>query len=112
MSNRTSNFFFLVGGLGLYVVGAKVFADYHENVATGKHDDFQHRYATAIGTGATIAGLGMAIYGTYKINPSWGKGLGLALGGLVAYNAYKHKQGEPLISLSPFKPPMALHAGV
>jgi|SRR5271157_2162335 len=112
MSKRTNNFLYVVGGLGLYFVGAKVFADYHENVATGRHDDFQHRYATAIGTGMTVAGLGLATYGVYKVNPSWGKGLGVGLGALVAYNAYKHKQGEPLISLSPFKPSAALHAGV
>ena len=112
MSKRTTDFAFIATGLGLWYVGAKVFADHHENVATGKHDSFQYRYATGIGTALTLAGLGLAVYGLHRVNPSWGKGVGLGLGALVAYNVYKHKQGEPLISLSPFKAPLPLHAGV
>ena len=37
--------------------------------------------------------------------------LGAILGGLIAWNIYKHKQGEPLISLSPLPSP-SLHGGV
>lgn len=111
MSKRTTDFALIATGLGLWYVGAKVFADHHENVASGVHDDFQHRYATQIGTVSTLAGLGLAVYGTYRVNPTWGRGLGAVLGGLIAYNVYKHKKGEPLISLSPFKPSIPLHAG-
>jgi hypothetical protein len=112
MSKRTTDFALLATGLGLWYVGAKTFADHHTTVAHGIHDDFQSRHATTIGTAATLAGLGLAVYGLYRVNPSWGKGLGGALALLIGYNAYKHKQGEPLISLSPFKSPLPLHAGV
>lgn len=112
MSKRTTDFALIATGLGLWYLGAKVFTDHHENVAAGLHDDFQHRYATQIGTVSTLAGLGLAVYGTYRVNPTWGRSVGAVLGGLIAYNVYKHKKGEPLISLSPFKPSTFLHAGV
>lgn len=112
MSKRTEDFAFIATGIGLWCVGAKVFSDHHTNVAIGVHEPFQARHATAIGTVTTLAGLGLALYGVYRVNPAWGKGLGMGLGGLIAYNAYKHKKGEPLISLSPFKSPLPLHAGV
>jgi len=112
MSKRTTDFAFIATGVGLWYVGAKTFADHHTNVAVGIHDSFQARHATTIGTVLTLAGLGLSVYGVHRVNPSWGKGLGASLGALVAYNAYKHKKGEPLISLSPFKSPLPLHAGV
>lgn len=110
MSKRTMDFGLIATGVGLWYMGAKVFTDHHLNVAAGYHDDFQHRYANAIGTTATLGGLGLVVYGTYRVNPSWGKGLGAILGGLIAWNIYKHKQGEPLISLSPLPSP-SLHGG-
>jgi hypothetical protein len=112
MSKRQLDFALIAAGLGLWYVGAKTFADHHQFVAVGAHDDFQSKYASTIGTGATVAGLALAVYGTYRVNPMWGKGLGVLLGGVVAYNIYKHKQGEPLISLSPFSVPSRLFAGV
>ncbi len=111
MSKRTTNFAFIVGGVSLWYVGAKVFADYHENVATGQHDDFQHRHATAIGTVTTLAGLGLAVYGTWRVNKTLGIGLGSILGAVIAYNVAKHKKGEPLISLSPFSPKFSVFTG-
>jgi hypothetical protein len=107
MSHRTKNFALLAGGVGLWYVGAKVFADHHENVAFGVHDSFQHKHATAIGTVATLAGIGLAVKGLYGVNKTWGKLAGFGIGGIVAYNVVKHKQGEPLISLSPFSSPFA-----
>jgi hypothetical protein len=110
MTKRTMDFGLIATGIGLWYVGAKVFTDHHVAVASGFHDDFQHRYANAIGTAATLGGLGLLVAGTYRVNPSWGKGLGAILGGLVAWNIYKHKKGEPLISLSPLPSP-SLHGG-
>jgi predicted cobalt transporter CbtA len=109
-SQRTSNFVLIAAGVGLWYVGAKVFADYHDALAVGHHDSFQHKHATAIGSVLSITGLGLAVYGTYGVNKNWGKLFGGVLGGLVAFNAYKHKHGEPLISLSPLKFPGTLHA--
>lgn len=109
-SKRTSNFVLIAAGVGLWYVGAKVFADYHANVSDGLHSSFQHKHAVAIGSVLSIAGLGLAVYGTYGVNKNWGKLLGGGLGALVAFNAYKHKQGQPLISLSPLKFPGTLHA--
>jgi hypothetical protein len=112
MSKRQLDFALIAAGVGLWYVGAKTYADHHAFVAHGVHDDFQSKYAGTIGAGATVAGLALAVYGTYRVNPTWGKGLGAILGGVVAYNIYKHKKGEPLISLSPFNAHSGLFAGV
>ena len=96
-------------GTALYLVGAKTFSDYHEAVALGSHNDFQHRHATAIGSVATLGGLGLAVLGTYRLNKKVGTVAGLGLGALIAYNAVKHAKGEPLISLSPFTPKIGPH---
>lgn len=103
MSKRNSDLAILAAGVGLWYVGAKTFSDYHGSVQAGTVESFQHEHATAIGSVATLAGLGLVVYGVYRMDPTWGKGVGAVLAGLVAYNAYKHSQGEPLISLSPFK---------
>jgi hypothetical protein len=112
MSKKTTTDFVLIAaGVGLWFVGAKTFADYHTNVAEGVHNDFQHKHATAIGSVTTLSGIALAVYGTYRVNPKWGKWIGGGLGAVILYNAYKHKAGEPLVSLSPFTPGR-LHAGV
>jgi hypothetical protein len=111
MSKRTTDFAFIVGGVSLWYVGAKTFADYHEAVATGRHDTFQQRHATAIGTATSLAGLGLAVYGTWRLNKTLGIGLGSVLGAVVAYNVVKHKKGEPLITLSPFSPKFSVFTG-
>jgi len=111
MSKSTADFALIAGGVGLWYVGAKTFADYHEAIATGRHDTFQQRYATAIGTATTLAGLGLAVYGTWRLNKTLGVGLGAILGAVVTYNVVKHKKGEPLISLSPFAPKFTVFTG-
>jgi hypothetical protein len=104
MSSKLTNYSLVAAGGALYVIGAKAFADYHENVALGRHDSFQHRHATAIGSVATLGGLGLAVFGAYRLNKKVGMAAGLGLGAVLAYNAVKHAKGEPLISLSPFAP--------
>lgn len=109
MSSKTTDYVLMAAGGALYVIGAKAFADYHENVALGKHDSFQHEYATAIGSVATLGGLGLAVFGLHGLNKTAGKVVGLGLGAVLAYNAVKHAKGEPLISLSPFAPRIGPH---
>src|ERR1700676_1173767 len=111
MSKRTTDFALVAAGAGLWFIRAKTFADHHEALSTGTLDSFQHKHATAIGTVTTLTGLGLAVYGTYRVNKTWGKVLGAALGRVIAWNIYKHKQGEPLISLSPFSLPFTHHVG-
>ena len=105
MSRRQTEFALIATGIGLWWLGAKTFADYHENLAVGIHDNFQHKHATAIGSVLSLAGLGLTVYGTYQVNPTWGKVAGAGLGSLVAWNFYKHSKGEPVISLAPFPMP-------
>lgn len=109
MSSKITNYTLIAAGGALYVIGAKAFADYHENVALGKHDSFQHEHATAIGSVATLGGLGLAVFGLHGLNKTAGKVVGLGLGAVLAYNAFKHAKGEPLISLSPFAPRIGPH---
>jgi hypothetical protein len=109
MSSKITNYTLIAAGGALYVIGAKTFADHHENVALGKHDTFQWKHATAIGSVATLGGLGLAVFGTYRLNKKVGMAAGLGLGTLLAYNAVKHAKGEPLISLSPFAPKIGPH---
>lgn len=104
LSREGADYALIATGVGLWYVGAKTFADYHENVASGVHDDFQHRHSVAIGSALTLSGLGLAVYGTYRLNPTWGKWFGGGVAALVAYNAWQHKKGEPMLSLSPFTP--------
>jgi len=104
MTKQGADYALIATGVGLWYVGAKTFADYHENVASGVHDDFQHRHATTIGSVTTLAGLGLAVYGTYRLNPDWGKWAGGGVAALIAYNAWKHKKGEPMFQLTPFTP--------
>jgi hypothetical protein len=110
MNRRTADFMLMATGLGLWWLGSKTFSEYHEGVSLGTADTFQHRNATAIGSVLSLAGIGLAVYGTYKLNHTWGKIAGVGLGGLVAYNVVKHKAGEPLISLSPISPRARMHA--
>jgi hypothetical protein len=107
--SKTTDYVLMATGTALYLVGAKTFSDYHEAVALGSHNDFQHRHATAIGSVATLGGLGLAVFGTYRLNKKVGTVAGLGLGALIAYNAVKHAKGEPLISLSPFTPKIGPH---
>lgn len=109
MSKKITNYVLVAGGAALYVVGAKVFADYSSNVGAGVHNDFQHKHATAIGSVATLGGLGLAVYGLHRINKTVGTLVGLGLGSVLAYNVVKHTKGEPLISLSPFAPRIGPH---
>lgn len=109
MSSKIIDYTLVAAGGALYVIGAKAFADYHENVALGRHDSFQHRHATAIGSVATLGGLGLAVYGLHRLNKTAGKVVGLGLGAVLAYNVVKHAKGEPLISLSPFAPKIGPH---
>jgi len=109
MSSKIANYTLVAAGGALYVIGAKAFADYHENVALGRHDSFQHRHATAIGSVATLGGLGLAVFGAYRLNKKVGMAAGLGLGAVLAYNVVKHAKGEPLISLSPFAPKIGPH---
>ena len=109
MSSKITDYTLVAAGGALYVIGAKAFADYHENVALGRHDSFQHRHATAIGSVATLGGLGLAVYGLHRLNKTAGKVVGLGLGAVLAYNVVKHAKGEPLISLSPFAPKIGPH---
>lgn len=109
MSSKIANYTLVAAGGALYVIGAKTFADHFENVALGKHDSFQHKHATAIGSVATLGGLGLAVFGTYRLNKKVGMAAGLGLGAVLAYNAVKHVKGEPLISLSPFAPKIGPH---
>ena len=109
MSKKITNYALVAGGAALYVVGAKVFADYSGAVGAGIHDDFQHKHATAIGSVATLGGLGLAVLGLHRINKTLGTVVGLGLGSVIAYNAVKHAKGEPLISLSPFAPRIGPH---
>jgi hypothetical protein len=96
---KTQDLVLIGAGIALYFVGVKTFSEYHEDVAQGSASSFQHRHATMIGSLATLGGLGLAVYGTYKLNATWGKLLGAGLGSVIVYNAYKHQKGEPLISL-------------
>jgi len=109
MSSKTTDYVLMASGAALYVIGAKTFADYHENVALGSHDSFQHKHATAIGSVATLGGLGLAVFGLHRLNKTAGKVVGLGLGAVLAYNVVKHAKGEPLISLSPFAPKIGPH---
>ena len=86
MEKRTSDFVLIAAGIGLWMVGSKTFAERHADPS-----------AETTGSVETIAGLGMLVYGTYRANETWGKGLGAVLGGLVLYNAYQHKHGEELL---------------
>lgn len=105
MSRRSTEFALIATGIGLWWLGSKTFSDYHENLSVGLHDSFQHKHATAIGSMLTLAGLGLAVYGTYGVNRTWGKVAGLGLASLVGWNLYKHQKGEPMISLAPFPLP-------
>lgn len=105
---QTLDFALIAAGLGLWLAGARSFADYHDAVAAAGHEDFVGKHHAGLATAATAAGLALAVAGVYRVNPTWGTAFGVGLTGLVAYNAVKHKQGEPLISLSPFRAPAAL----
>lgn len=111
MSRKTTNFALVATGVALWWVGAKTFADYHATTAIGVHDSFQQKHATAIGTTLTLGGLALAVYGAYRVNKTFGTGLGAILGAVIAYNVVKHKKGEPLISLSPFSPKFQIFTG-
>jgi hypothetical protein len=111
MSRKGADYAIIATGVGLWYVGAKTIADYHENVSAGVHDDFQHRHATAIGGALTLSGLGLAVWGTYRLNPTWGKYVGGGLGALLVFNAVRRKAGEPLFSLAPFPMPKRHLAG-
>lgn len=68
MSKRNSDSAILAAGVGLWYVGAKTFSDYHGSVQAGTVESFQHEHATAIGSVATLAGLGLVVYGVYRMD--------------------------------------------
>lgn len=90
MEKRTSDIVMIAAGIGLWAVGSKTFAERH--LAPG---------AGTTGSIETVAGLGLLVYGTYRANETWGKGLGAVLGALVLYNAYQNKRGEELLPAFP-----------
>ena len=83
--HRTSDIVLIAAGAALWALGTKTFAE-HERTT---------------GSLETVAGIGMLVYGTYRANETWGKGLGAVLGALVLYNAYEHKTGEDLLPAFP-----------
>lgn len=87
---RTTDYVLMAAGIGLWMVGSKTFAERHLDPS-----------AATTGSVETVAGLGMLVYGTYRANENWGKGLGALVGALVVYNAYQHKSGEELLPVFP-----------
>lgn len=97
IGKRTSDVVLVAAGLALWAVGSKTYAD---------HSD---PHGGTTGSVETVAGLGLLVYGAYRMNDTLGKGLGAVLGALVAYNFYQNKKGEELLPAFPILP--SHHAG-
>jgi len=100
IDKRTSDLVLCAAGLTLWAVGSKTFAERHADPG-----------AWTTGSVETVAGLGLLVYGAYRMNETWGKGLGAVLGALVAYNAYQNKRGEELLPSFPLLPGHMAGAG-
>lgn len=98
MEKSTTDFVLIAAGIGLWMVGSKTFAERHVEHSAG-----------TVGSVETLAGLGMLVYGTYRMNETWGKALGGVVGAMALYNAYEHKSGEELLPAFPI--PWRLHGG-